>query len=147
MKRRAFHDHRGREVPLCDETALPPGTDARIRQVVWMAARSRPHRLAVRLAVMTLCIVGSRLVFLYLRGSSSRLEMLGSAVTVLVVIGLLVAYARMTGGFADRRAAKLCLSRRLCPSCGYTLDGLTPEADGCRVCPECGAAWKVAEYN
>ncbi len=28
-----------------------------------------------------------------------------------------------------------------CPSCGYPLEGLDPEPDGCRVCPECGGAW------
>lgn len=28
-----------------------------------------------------------------------------------------------------------------CLSCATTLEGLPVEADGCRVCPECGAAW------
>lgn len=32
-----------------------------------------------------------------------------------------------------------------CPSCRYSLRGLTPEADGCTVCPECGAAWRMEE--
>ncbi len=30
-----------------------------------------------------------------------------------------------------------------CPSCGYDLLKLPVEDDGCRVCPECGAAWRL----
>lgn len=37
--------------------------------------------------------------------------------------------------------AKL-LARGVCPSCLYRLSGLRTEADGCLVCPECGAAWR-----
>jgi hypothetical protein len=31
-----------------------------------------------------------------------------------------------------------------CASCQYALDGILPEPDGCTVCPECGAAWKLS---
>lgn len=34
---------------------------------------------------------------------------------------------------------------RLCPVCGYDLIGLPTQPDGCLVCPECGAAWRVGE--
>jgi hypothetical protein len=30
-----------------------------------------------------------------------------------------------------------------CPSCGYALEGLSEEGDGCRVCAECGAGWRL----
>lgn len=30
----------------------------------------------------------------------------------------------------------------ICPGCGYSLAELEPETDGCRVCPECGGAWR-----
>jgi hypothetical protein len=29
----------------------------------------------------------------------------------------------------------------MCLACGYGIADLAPEFDGCRVCPECGAAW------
>lgn len=32
-----------------------------------------------------------------------------------------------------------------CASCGYPLDGVEQAGDGCRVCPECGAAWNPAD--
>ena len=31
----------------------------------------------------------------------------------------------------------------LCPACAYRIDDCQPEADGCTVCPECGAAWRM----
>lgn len=30
----------------------------------------------------------------------------------------------------------------MCLACGYDLSAIEQESDGCRVCPECGAAWK-----
>jgi hypothetical protein len=41
----------------------------------------------------------------------------------------------------DVRAAVLAEGH--CPSCGYALKGIVPEADGCIVCAECSAAWRV----
>lgn len=35
------------------------------------------------------------------------------------------------------------LEERLCPACGCGLRGVEAEADGCSVCPECGAAWRL----
>lgn len=32
-----------------------------------------------------------------------------------------------------------------CPSCAYRIDGVTPEGDGCTVCPECGGAWRLGD--
>ena len=31
----------------------------------------------------------------------------------------------------------------VCLACLYDLSGLEPEPDGCTVCPECGAGWKL----
>ncbi len=36
---------------------------------------------------------------------------------------------------------KLAIGR--CRACDYHLTNLTPEADGCTVCPECSAAWRL----
>ncbi|HVZ95012.1 MAG TPA: hypothetical protein VG797_10940 [Phycisphaerales bacterium] len=37
--------------------------------------------------------------------------------------------------------ARTALSEGWCGSCGYCLEGLGAQQDGCLVCPECGAAW------
>jgi hypothetical protein len=35
-----------------------------------------------------------------------------------------------------------------CPACAYSLEGTGADtADGCTVCPECGAAWRITWSN
>ncbi len=43
------------------------------------------------------------------------------------------------------RAARSMRHGMRCPQCWYDLSSLTPEEDGCVVCPECGAAWRVGD--
>lgn len=45
---------------------------------------------------------------------------------------------------AMRTAAQRLVPLR-CAVCGYALEGLNIEPDGCRVCPECGAAWRAVQ--
>jgi hypothetical protein len=35
------------------------------------------------------------------------------------------------------------IERGLCGSCIYPIETTSPQSDGCTVCPECGAAWKL----
>ncbi|MEQ8843626.1 MAG: hypothetical protein RIB58_02135 [Phycisphaerales bacterium] len=35
------------------------------------------------------------------------------------------------------------LARGRCPACGAVIAELEPQEDNCRVCPECGSAWKM----
>jgi hypothetical protein len=128
---------------LCDEASLPPGTNPFVRQTVWKAARSRPRRLAGRILVISLVLVGSRLIFQLLRGRMDPFELLGSGISVVVVAVLLVLYSWFAGRRNDRRAIDACLSIEVCPGCGNALAGLAVEDDGCRICPECGAAWRL----
>lgn len=48
-----------------------------------------------------------------------------------------------TLGTSSGRVSVALLRARLCASCGYDLEGINFEADGCQVCPECGAAWRL----
>jgi hypothetical protein len=41
-----------------------------------------------------------------------------------------------------RRRCESLAAQGRCGGCGYALDDLAQEADGCRVCPECGTAWR-----
>lgn len=41
--------------------------------------------------------------------------------------------------------AEAVTSAGFCGSCGYEIKEISPAGDGCRVCPECGAAWKVVD--
>ncbi len=59
--------------------------------------------------------------------------------SVLGFLMLGVAYQPMLRWYAERRIA-----RGECGVCEFSLDGLSPEPDGCTLCPECGAAWKLS---
>lgn len=64
----------------------------------------------------------------------------------LAIIGLFW-FGYMNRPMTDRaviRAALAVLGERWCASCGYTLRDSEPESDGCTVCAECGAAWKLS---
>ena len=43
--------------------------------------------------------------------------------------------------FAERRQHAERSAR--CPACWYSLAGVASVDDGCVICPECGAAWRV----
>ena len=65
-----------------------------------------------------------------------------------VVYGMVAGLAMLLGGRAVRHHARtavdLCLKLSACPSCGYDLQACPADPrDGCTVCPECGAAWKL----
>lgn len=70
----------------------------------------------------------------------------------LIVFGPVVVPLLTLGLFAGRGVLGLgrglgptvrdaMLDAARCPSCGYDLSASVAEADLCRVCPECGAAW------
>lgn len=40
---------------------------------------------------------------------------------------------------------RIARRRGVCAACGYSIAEIEPQQDGCAVCPECGAAWKVME--
>jgi hypothetical protein len=68
------------------------------------------------------------------------------SVLVFFAIGAVVALIGLTHRLprADRETVvEALLSERRCASCVYDLSTISPEPDGCRVCPECGAAWKL----
>ncbi len=72
---------------------------------------------------------------------------------------VLIAYAAIAWlitftpiGVKSRRhdAQATCFKRLLmglCGACEFDLDGVTEQADGCKVCSECGAAWKMADWK
>lgn len=72
----------------------------------------------------------------------------------LVCIGIGTTYALIGPHIQRRRlsrnaaaASKGLLERHLCPSCGYKLTALPIDPDGCTICPECGAAWRLPEFG
>jgi hypothetical protein len=59
---------------------------------------------------------------------------------VMLWVPLLLAILR-SSMLHELAATKLLVHQ--CGACAYDLSGTAPDSDGCRVCPECGAAWRV----
>lgn len=64
--------------------------------------------------------------------------------TFCIVISMVFWYLLLNRIRRDRfdQITRIYLTQGRCASCGYKLEGLTPEPDNCIVCPECNAAWK-----
>lgn len=63
------------------------------------------------------------------------------------VLGVLL--LRAWGDVAEnsRERVRTLLAARRCGACCFRLEGIEVAADGCVVCPECGAAWKQARLG
>ncbi len=84
-------------------------------------------------------------VLLQIFGRLSGLSRLPLASPVLIWGGL-AAVVLFSRGATRRRVgsqlAATAVAEGLCGSCCYSLRDIPPEADGCIICPECGAAWQ-----
>jgi len=76
-------------------------------------------------------------------GSLGRIISMSGLVVVSVVFAMIAWYLFLPRIRASRsgRIIEIYLSAGRCAACGYALERLEPEADGCVVCPECNAAW------
>ncbi len=71
-----------------------------------------------------------------------------AAIVVSAIAGSLTAFGFFRLGVKTPnvyKVAHLLAHCRLCLCCGYDLSGSNPASDGCTVCPECGAAWRLGE--
>ena len=51
------------------------------------------------------------------------------------------------GPFNKKVVGDYLFRTRCCPGCGFDLVPSPVEADGCTVCPECGAAWRLPYHD
>jgi hypothetical protein len=58
-----------------------------------------------------------------------------------IVIPVFIACVMLDG--SHRLVVEELLERGICGACRYDLDGALIEEDGCVLCPECGAAWRI----
>ena len=69
----------------------------------------------------------------------------GLTLTVAIAVSLYAALANAHRDESTVAVLSTASSERLCPCCAYPLEGIEPEEDECTVCPECGAAWRLAK--
>lgn len=96
---------------------------------------------AASAALGTLVLMG------YIAGGGSPFERqtwVAFPVIIVTFVGTATIVAWWRANWSDGRTAKSsCLAACICPSCGYQLTEIPRQADGCTVCPECGAAWRL----
>jgi predicted RNA-binding Zn-ribbon protein involved in translation (DUF1610 family) len=125
-------DQRGRKVELRERRKMPtPFRFDRKRQRRWFKAHPPPWW-----GWLLICGLGA-VGWVALR-IPSQYSALGYA-----VIPLFMLSSRWLKVAGLRMRAPFYISLGRCASCGYDLSHHHPESDGCTVCPECGAAWRL----
>ncbi len=105
--------------------------ETRARFVLWCVLSLIIAQITLT-SVWKLCLAGPHFwQGLQLIGPAANITILG-----MLSAALLTEWRRAAGALAKRT-----VQQGRCASCGYDIGLLTPEADGCVVCPECGGAW------
>lgn len=138
-----IRDDRGCRVAVCCWEALPPEAEARLSS----GLREKMERAAsvYKAAVTLVCGLAAVGVLTFLGVTYSFWMAVVGGVPLGVVAGLLVRYW-VPGDTAECWRRDL-LEARLCASCGYSLSEIGPSPDGCRVCSECGSAWRIGRAS
>jgi hypothetical protein len=146
-------DARGREVclvslgPGAEGRGVEPSTLRAARRGAWAEIPWKDRaRLGAQGAFLLIWAAAiSRMLWVIwgttFRPSTEMVLLLGVQIAF-GFLGLFFTWREITrkhaAGLAQAMAKAGC-----CASCGYGLAGLTPQGDGCVVCPECEAAWRV----
>lgn len=143
-------DHRGRIWKL----SRAPVRDSLKWQIDWSSLpkiRSILQIIVVAILVWGLLQAaawGSRHAVLPLL-KNSRSDVLAFVELIVASSGILVHFVWLFG-LAVSAAwlwvplnAGATLRKSVCPHCRFSIAGIPPDPDGCTVCPECGAAWKL----
>ncbi len=99
-----------------------------------------------RLGVVLGVVVVTFLVVVLLSTVFGWTSMPSTALPAILVVMIAGSVWAMNAHADDEtlEAYKAALAARdLCRACGYDMQRLTPDVDGCARCPECGAAWRL----
>lgn len=148
-KAETTQDHRNRDVPLY-RGALDvfPASDLCRRQLRKFRKAARiPNNGFFSLSLAGCLVVIALSVLSAIANKAYGIETRWAVAGFCVALGTYRALALMWDGTAYRlRAASLVramLAEWRCPSCAYDLRHLNAHEDGCVICTECGAAWRV----
>jgi len=151
LSRQHFRDDRDQKIELgqlglidAAEAAVDPELRAYLLDTHRGVRRiGRPLRLATAATLMAAAILGAAPVaYLALTSQLTGAMAVAPLAPGLFMGGLALAVLRGSFGYSGRKVCDVLLSRRLCPACLVILPD-DEEPDGCTVCPECGAAWRL----
>lgn len=143
-------DDRGLFVTVPDSRLLGVGRARRAElgadRVRMLVRRLRAIGQVGRLAIGALVTMGAALFatgFVDMRRSGSEYAFVPLVIAAILVV-VAIAVVLMSQFFIKPEAiAHVPGAEGLCGSCVRPLDAVEPGPDGCRACPDCGAAWRV----
>lgn len=148
MAKNALQDDRGRPFQFAPVDGIESSAPRSARRALRLAQHYQRGSFGLGLVgvFIAVCVfVAPSLVMLIRAGYVSLIRpWLNTALGVFIVAGaltLVVGPLWWRSRLTRSRAA--ILTHGFCPSCGYCLRGIPTEDDGCRVCPECAAAWRL----
>lgn len=140
------HDDRGREVPLWSlprhgraaDSEVPEHVRARLASVLAFATRRINMRMMVALfAVMIVLMV-------VVVGAAAIPVQMFVPIQIVVMLGIGLWQQRAAQRQVSAATRTTLLAECHCASCGYDLMQIPVDpGDGCTVCPECRAAWRL----
>lgn len=146
-------DDRGRRVPLVSYE-LPLGKDpraARLRAAAAVPRESPTRGEVVRSLIadsvilpVTLCAALAPAYVAFNWNWPWWAQLLAVAFMIVLPGAIVFVFARRVGA---RHIVRVYRHAGLCASCGYDLADTMPQADGCRLCPECGASWRYCVHR
>lgn len=141
-------DDRNKQVNIA--RASHTSQDAKLAQVKSVLAIQATSGvvLGVVAAILTPCLIGVPCIWLTEQAEKlieieipSRLVTLGWLLPTMACWFLV--WRRLVMPSQAAAARSYWLLWGCCASCGYPLGERQQESDGCTLCPECGAAWKL----
>jgi hypothetical protein len=147
-----MRDHRGQRASVRPLSQIDPRLQVDLSRERRIAELHRElERTWYRRSLQAAAIGSSAgLVALFAWLAKSDQVWMGILIVGIPLVLLVAVVALGSRGVWRRELARLEAAPRLriaggmCIGCGYSLEDLPCEADGCTVCPECGAAWKLA---
>lgn len=147
-------DHRGVRVglgavladfpPVVDPHAAP--ADVRKQIEARLAETFTPREWVQFVPIVGGGVLSSLTVVGLYRGQGLSLAWaipIGAAASFGVTVALAAVLRRRFGPRRSTSIIDAFLEARRCPACGYDLAVGVAQDDGCAVCPECGAAWRL----
>lgn len=141
-------DDRGRVSRLAVLAPAKPGARWPWLSIVWGTLQALVEVLRSRAGLSVLIMVALTLCMLGLLGFGGPFAAFLILFTPVASILILVAVNSLTSMAVLAGEARASLRSRWvqverCPSCSYDLSGVLIEPDRCRLCPECGSAWRA----
>ena len=132
-------DGRGPQVHRCARSSWPADLPRYVRRALGRAEMgSRYFAGSYALTLLAGLAIGVMMVPI-------RLALTAGAVAASVFVALIFVHTRIWHHGYEAIARDAMFSFGRCPSCAYELRAAPIQDDGCSVCPECGAAWRLTK--